>query len=305
MEQPPSQEETQFQAEPQTPQEESHHAEDDAQEVPHAPQIPPTTTAVRRSGRQRRPPDKLCLTTQQQSVDISGRRLSSIEQQVLASVYSKHGAEQFTKGKGSDVPDWLYAKALTEELANWRGHYEQCHISDIPPGAKVIGSHVVYRLKKTDAGDYKFKARLVVHGNEDIDKKSIRKDSATARLTTIRLILSMAVLFRLMLGKIDIKAAYFQSGSISRRIYVRPPREMLLFRTLWKLLSLPYGIAEAGRQWQLTSDEFLYSIGMEAVYALPQCFMLKHKGHLVLIVCKIVDDFLFAGTPQTLKWFST
>ena len=128
-----------------------------------------------------------------------------------------------------------------------------------------MGSHVVYRVKQDDDDSLRFKARLVVHGNEDVHKDDVRKDAATAHLTTIRLILSVAAWFGLTLAKIDIKAAYFQSGEIRRRIYVRPPREMLLFRTLWKLIALPYGIAEAGRQCQLVSDDFFslpwYGIG--------------------------------------------
>ena len=43
---------------------------------------------------------------------------------------------------------------------------------------------------------------------------------------------------------------------------------------------------------------------MKKVYALPQCFMLKRNGLLVLLVGKIVDDFLLAGTDEAIAWFS-
>ena len=129
----------------------------------------------------------------------------------------------------------------------------------------MVGSHVVYRVKVSDTGEFKFKERLVVHGNKDTEKDDTRRDSATAHLATIPLILSLAASFNLKLGKIDIKAAYFQSGAIQRQIFVRPPREVLLLTTLWRLLGLRYGIVEAGRQWQLTSDDFLQGIGLEPV----------------------------------------
>ena len=58
----------------------------------------------------------------------------------------------------------------------------------------------------------------------------------------------MAVCYGFQLGQLDIKAAYFQSGPIRRRIHVRPPREMLLLRAVWMLLSIPYGKVEAGHQ---------------------------------------------------------
>ena len=263
------------------------------------------SAGLRRSKRVRKAPEKLNRLSHRSCPQASGKTLSSLEQEVLATVHAKHGTEQFTKSQGRDVPEWLYDKALQQEMENWRGQYSPCPVGDVPPGSNIVGSHVVYRVKVSDTGEFKFKARLVVHGNEDAEKDNIRKDSATAHLTTIRLILSMAVCFNLKLGKIDIKAAYFQSGAIRRQIFVRPPRELLLFRTLWRLLGLPYGIVEAGRQWQLASDDFLNEIGLEPVHALPQCFLLRRNERVVLLVGKIVDDFLIAGLPEALKWFSS
>ena len=269
----------------------------------------PEQPALRRSRRERKPSYKcrealISGNAEEVSKEIQGTTLQSDEQRILAQLYRKYGSEQFTQSAARDIPDWAYAKALEAELKNWEGHYQQSSIAEIPPGSNIVGSHVVYRIKKNEDGSYRFKARLVVHGNEDASKDDIRKDAATAHLTTIRLILSLAVCYGFQLGQIDIKAAYFQSGPIRRRIYVRPPRDLLLFRILWLLLSLPYGIVEAGRQWQLASDDFLHSIGLQTVPSQPQCFVRKENGKLVLIVGKIVDDFLIAGTPEALRWFS-
>ena len=269
----------------------------------------PKQPVLRRSTRERKPSYKCreVLTSgnaEERSEEIRGKTLQSTEQKVLAQLYQKYGSEQFTQSAARGIPDWAYAKALEAELKNWEGHYQQCSIAEIPPGSNIVGSHVVYRIKKNEDGNFRFKARLVVHGNEDASKDDIRKDATTAHLTTIRLILSLAVCYGFQSGQIDIKAAYFQSGPIRRRIYVRPPRDLLLFRILWLLLSLPYGIVEAGRQWQLTSDDFLHSIGLQTVSSLPQCFIRKENGKLVLIVGKVVDDFLVAGTPEALRWFS-
>ena len=263
------------------------------------------TQQIRRSGHQRRPPSRLNLmNNKDECVALHGLDLESQEQAVIAQICKKHGTDQFTKNKGPDVPEWMYTKAIELEMENWKGHYKRTIVMEVPPGANMVGSHFIYRVKRNDDGSFKFKARLVVHGNEDIEKDEIRKDSATAHLTAIRMILSIAACYRFKIGKIDIKAAYFQSGSIKRKIYVRPPRELLLYQTVWQLLCLPYGIVEAGRQWQLVSDDFLKSIGMQAIYALPQCFIVKNNGEWQLIVGKIVDDFLLAGTPRMLSWFS-
>ena len=268
------------------------------QDKPEAQEAQPT----RRSSRIRRPPNKLSLHARKSPFSLDGALLPSMREAATAKAYEANGYDQFVKGKGKGVPDWLYETSLADELDNWKGHYQSWRITDIPPGANIVGSHVVYRAKKEDDGTLRFKARLVVHGNEDALKNAIRKDSATAQLATIRTILSMAVCYRLRLAKADIKAAYFQSGPIKRTIFMRPPKEMLLFKTVWKLLSLPYGVGEAGRQWQLTSDDFLIDLGLEQVYALPQCFIKRCGGKLVLIVGKVVDDFLVAGTPTEIDW---
>ena len=263
---------------------------------------------LRRGKRIKKPSAKLrgtYVTGNHKQSDMHGYTLNLQQQELLKKLYDKYSNEQFTKGKAPDIPEWLYWIALEEEMANWGGHYKACEAKNVQRGANVAGSHLVYRIKRNDDGTYKFKARLVVHGNEDAEKDDIRKDTATAHLTTVRLLLSLAVCYGFTIGKIDIKAAYFQSGDIKRKIYVRPPREKLQSRILWELISLPYGILEAGRQWQLASDDFLTSIGLTPLYLLPQGFMLRDKKRgLQLLVAKVVDDFLLAGTESALQWFS-
>jgi len=62
--------------------------------------------------------------------------------------------------------------------------------------------------------------------------------------------LSLATVLNFRLGCVDIKRAYLQSGHINRTIFLRRPRELELPRnTLRRLLKLPYGISEVGRQW--------------------------------------------------------
>ena len=71
----------------------------------------------------------------------------------------------------------------------------------------------------------------------------------------IRLMLCLSAMFGFRLGHLDVKGAYMQSGPIKRDIYVRPPKELNPKPgELWHLLKLPYGIIEAGRQWQITVE---------------------------------------------------
>lgn len=67
------------------------------------------------------------------------------------------------------------------------------------------------------------KARICPHGNRDVEKDYVRKDSATAQYDVILLILAIVTFLPFRLGLVDIKGAYLQSGPIRRDIYVRPP----------------------------------------------------------------------------------
>lgn len=92
-------------------------------------------------------------------------------------------------------------------------------------------------------------------------------DSATVQFDVIRLMLSMISMTPMRLGLVDISSVYMQSGPIQRENYVRPPREWDRGRrgTIWKLLKLPYGIAEAGRQWATLIERWLTEdMGMQA-----------------------------------------
>lgn len=116
----------------------------------------------------------------------------------------------------------------------------------------------MYKIKNEEQGIKRLKARFCSHGNRDREKGNIRNDSANAQFNLIKLILSIASVLELSLGCIGIKSAYLQSGPIKRELYVKPPREVDASRgVLWKLKKLPYGIAEAGRQWNLVLEDWL------------------------------------------------
>lgn len=51
----------------------------------------------------------------------------------------------------------------------------------------------------------------------------VRRDSASAGLSVIRLSISLCFLLGLGFGTVDVKGAYIQSGPVKGYIYVRPP----------------------------------------------------------------------------------
>ena len=83
---------------------------------------------------------------------------------------------------------------------------------------------------------------------------NLRTDAAVTSHEGFRLIYSLAAARKFVLGKVDIRGAYSQSGDAIREVFIRPPREMGLSNYVWLLLTTMYGLVSAGREWQLTSD---------------------------------------------------
>lgn len=73
---------------------------------------------------------------------------------------------------------------------------------------KIIGSHVVYKLKVDEKGEMMLKSRICPQGNRDKLKDDLRKDSSTVKFDVLRLDLSIETELDVVLGHVDIKGAY-------------------------------------------------------------------------------------------------
>lgn len=238
--------------------------------------------------------------------NINGRRLLSQEAAILNDIKDKIGTGQVTASAIAFAPSWVVEKAMrSEHDENWVGAYEEVAESELPSEANVISSHVVFKIKTNDDSSLKLKGRIVVHGNRDADRDLVRSDCAAADMMLIRLVISLTTIMGFNLGSADIKGAYMQSGPIQREVYVRPPKDCYRRRGyVWRLLKLPYGMVDAGRQWLLRVEDWLLgSAGMNRVDGVNQIFTRTEGGRIKTIVAKVIDDFLVAGSTEDIKGF--
>lgn len=176
----------------------------------------------------------------------------------------------------------------------------------MPLNANVISSHVIYKFKTSEDGSYTLKARIVPHGNRDVEKDNIGKDSSTAQFDVVRIMLAVCNFIGLSLTIAEVKGAYLQSGPIQREIFVRPPREWIRKRgCLWKLKKLPYGIIKAGRQWPKEVEEWMLSTaGIDRIRELNQLYVRPDSiRRIILIITKVTDDFICGGSIETMRNF--
>lgn len=107
------------------------------------------------------------------------------------------------------------------------------------------------------------------------------------------------------MGTPYIKGAFIQSGPIRQEVYVLPPRYFQRKRgILWRLLKLPYEMTDVGRQWLLQVDNlFLTKAEMSRAQGINQVIRKWDDDKITLIVAKVIDDFLVAGSSREINDF--
>uniref|UniRef100_A0AAV1TII3 Reverse transcriptase Ty1/copia-type domain-containing protein n=1 Tax=Peronospora matthiolae TaxID=2874970 RepID=A0AAV1TII3_9STRA len=97
-------------------------------------------------------------------------------------------------------------------------------IVPLPKGRKAIGCRWVFRVKENQDGEVeRFKARLVAKGfSQKFGVDYEETFAPVAKFTSIRVVLSMAAKYGLMLHQMDVKTA-FLNGSLNEDIYMDQP----------------------------------------------------------------------------------
>lgn len=112
---------------------------------------------------------------------------------------------------------WIIQEALQAEHAkNWSEARQEVLASENRRKFIVISSHVAYKVNTSEEGKKKQKARIGTHGNRDEMKDGVRKDSGTAQLSVIRLMISMDTWMSFKIGLVDFSGAHMESGQIKR-----------------------------------------------------------------------------------------
>lgn len=108
----------------------------------------------------------------------------------------------------SFAPIWVPAIARASEMEyNWKGAYEEVAERLLPRGANILSCHVVYKVKEGGRRRLNIKERNVKYGHRDRDFFSIRRDSASADFSIVRLVVSLSVMLALPLGTAEVERA--------------------------------------------------------------------------------------------------
>jgi hypothetical protein len=134
-----------------------------------------------------------------------------------------------------------------------------------PYECKPIGCKWVFKKKlRSDGTIKKYKAMLVAKGyNQKEGEDFFDTYSPIARLTTIRVLLSLATSYGLLVHQMDVKTA-FLNGELEEEIYMDQSDGFAVKGQegmLCKLLKSLYGLKQAPKQWHEKFDKTLMSVG--------------------------------------------
>lgn len=168
-----------------------------------------------------------------------------------------------------------------------------------PADQKVIDNRWVFKIKHNTNGTIdRYKARLVIRGftqQYGIDYEETF--SPVVKFTSIRSILSMAAMNKMMLKQFDIKTAFLY-GDLNENIFMKQPvgyddnsgRVCKLKKSL-------YGLKQASRCWNQKFTSFIQQFDFKASNSDP-CVFIRHKGNIKMIIAIYVDDGLIAANDK-------
>ncbi|CAJ2634277.1 unnamed protein product [Trifolium pratense] len=192
----------------------------------------------------------------------------------------------------------LWQEAINDEMDSLESN-KTWHLVDLPPGCKPIGCKWILKKKlKPDGTVEKYKARLVAKGfrqRENID--FFDTFSPVTRITSIRVLISIAAIYNLIVHQMDVKTA-FLNGDLEEEIYMEQPEEFVIHGQETKVCKLDkslYGLKQAPKQWHEKFDNLMILNGFRLNES-DKCIYYKSDDNICTIICLYVDDMLIFGS---------
>jgi hypothetical protein len=188
-----------------------------------------------------------------------------------------------------DADDWKVAVRSDMDSILFNGTWE---LVEKLYGCKPVGCMWVFKKKlKPDSTIYKYKAHLVAKGyTQKEDEDFFYTYSPVARLTTIRVLLSLAASHGLLIHQMDVKIA-FLNGELEEQIYMTQSDGFVVEDhedKVCKLYKFLYGLKQAPKQWHEKFNSTLISADF-SVNDADQCVYYYYGGgprSYIVFVCR-------------------
>ncbi|CAL9022379.1 unnamed protein product [Prunus brigantina] len=256
-------------------------------------------TALRRyPTRDRRPPTRLqdyvTYTARHPITNfIAYHKVSPSHAVFLSAISSNHEPQSFQEANLQEV--WRIA--MKEELQALDDNHTWS-IVKLPKGRKIVGSRWIYKIKfNSDGSIERHKARLVARGFTQTFGVDYKETFApVAKMTTVRVLLSVAVNNGWPLYQMDVKNAFLH-GDLEEEVYMKLPPghpQGCDSNLVCKLHKSIYGLKQSPRSWYAKLSSVLEAIGFQRSNADSSLFVRTGLvGKLVVLI--YVDDLIITG----------
>ncbi|RVX15598.1 Retrovirus-related Pol polyprotein from transposon RE1 [Vitis vinifera] len=191
-------------------------------------------------------------------------------------------------------PRWRQAMSTELQALERNNTWEMV---PLPPGHKPIGCRWVYKIKyHYDGTIERYKACLVAKGYTQVAGIDYQETfSPTAKLTTLRCLLTVAASRNWYIHQLDVHNAFLH-GNLQEEVYMTPPPGLRRQgeNLVCRLRKSIYGLKQASRNWFSTFTATVKSAGYiqsKADYSL----FTKSQGNKFTAILIYVDDILLTG----------
>lgn len=188
--------------------------------------------------------------------------------------------------------DWpLWEIAMKEEMVSIRENDTWTEIDNLPEDRKAVNSKWVFTVKN-DNGKPRYKARLVAKGCSQRPGFDYEETFApVVKITTIRVILSIANYRGYVIHQMDVKCAYL-NGNLREEIFMKLPVDIDGKIQLVKLNRSLYGLKQSGKCWNDEFSKQVSEMGFRSCSVDP-CLYFNEEIETFMIL--YVDDILLIG----------
>jgi hypothetical protein len=171
----------------------------------------------------------------------------------------------------------------------------------LPTGRKPIGSKWVFKKKMNAEGKVeKYKARLVAKGYSQVEGIDFGEIfSPVAKLTSIRLLLSVAAAFDFEIEQMDVKTTFLH-GDLEEEIFMKQPEGYAVKgkkELVCRLKKSLYGLKQSPRMWYQKFDTYMLGLGFTRIKE-DHCVYSKLNGDHLIYLVLYVDDMLLIGNNK-------
>ena len=184
-----------------------------------------------------------------------------------------------------------------------RGTFKLVLEEEAGPNPNLIPSRYVLAIKHSSNGSTVYKARLVLGGHGDKEKRSAVHNTYNLKQSSIRLILALVTILGFDVWSLDVKKAYLQAASTLRRnIFVKPESLELKPGETLQVVKPLHGVAESGDYRCETNHRFhVDKLRMKQSTGDFVLFFRRAMKKLISISGSYVDEVWQTGTQEEKK----